>query len=65
MVIDVEVNNIFTDDYATLQRLEREITHRLRDEILVTPKIRLVPKGTLPVSDEKKAVRVRDLRKLF
>jgi hypothetical protein len=24
-----------------------------------------VPKGTLAVSDEKKAVRVKDLRKLF
>jgi phenylacetate-CoA ligase len=65
MNVDVEVNNIFTDDYATLQRLEREITRQLRDEILVKPKVRLVPKGTLPVSDEKKAVRVRDLRKLF
>jgi len=65
MLIDVEVNNVFTDDYSELQRLEREITRQLRDEILVTPKVRLVPKGTLPVSDEKKAVRVRDLRKLF
>ena len=65
MNVDVEVNNVFTDDYNKLQRLERIITRQLRDEILVTPKVRLVPKGTLPVSDEKKAVRVRDLRKLF
>ena len=35
------------------------------NEILITPKVRLVPKGTLAVSDEKKAVRVKDLRKLF
>ena len=65
MIVDVEVNNVFTDDYASLQNLEREITRQLRDEILVKPKIRLVPKGSLPVSDEKKAVRVRDLRKLY
>ena len=65
MTVDVELAGMFTDDYAQLQRLEKTITRLLKDEILITPKVRLVPKGTLAVSDEKKAVRVKDLRKLF
>ena len=36
-----------------------------KDEILVTPKVKLLPKGSLKTSDEKKAVRVVDLRKQF
>ena len=65
MNVDVELIGMFTDDYSRLQKLEKTITRMLKDEILVTPKVRLVPKGTLTVSDEKKAVRVKDLRKLF
>ena len=65
MTIDVELNGLFTDDFPQLRQLERDITRQLKDEILVTPKVRLVPKGTLKTSDEKKAVRVNDLRKLF
>ena len=65
MTIDVELSNMFTDDYKQLQTLERAITRQLKDEILVTPKVRLLPKGSLKVSDEKKAVRVVDNRKLF
>ena len=65
MTIEVELNQMFTDDYNLLKSLEREITRQLKDEILITPRVRLVPKGSLPVSDEKKAVRVKDLRKLF
>jgi phenylacetate-CoA ligase len=34
----------------------------MKDEILLTPKINLVKKGSLPQS-EGKAVRVKDLRK--
>ena len=64
MRVEVEFKEQFLDDYARLQSLEKEITHRLRDEILVTPRVRLVPKGTLPVS-EGKAVRVKDLRKQY
>ena len=64
MRVEVEFKEQYLDDYARLQNLEKEITHRLRDEILVTPKVRLVPKGTLPVS-EGKAVRVKDLRKQY
>ncbi|MBQ3630790.1 MAG: phenylacetate--CoA ligase [Prevotella sp.] len=65
MTIDVELNQLFTDDYRDLQRLEKVITRLLKDEILITPKVRFVQKGALAVSDEKKAVRVKDLRKLF
>ena len=65
MTIDVELSQLFTDDYKRLQALEKNITRLLKDEILITPKVRLVSKGTLAVSDEKKAVRVKDLRKLF
>ena len=65
MTIDVELSQLFTDDYKRLQTLEKNITRLLKDEILITPKVRLVSKGTLTVSDEKKAVRVKDLRKLF
>jgi phenylacetate-CoA ligase len=65
MTIEVELSQLFTDDYAQLKNLEREITRQLKDEILITPRLRLINKGTLAVSDEKKAVRVKDLRKLF
>lgn len=65
MTVEVEINQLFTDDYIRLQTLEKEITRQLKDEILITPKVRLVPKGTIVTSDEKKAVRVKDLRKLF
>ena len=65
MTIDVELGQLFTDDYRDLQRLERTVTRLLKDEILITPKVRFVQKGALAVSDEKKAVRVKDKRKLF
>lgn len=64
MIVEVELENLFTDDYGRLQALTREITRLLKDEILVTPYVKLVPKGSLPVS-EGKAVRVKDLRKTF
>jgi phenylacetate-CoA ligase len=64
MIVEVELENLFTDDYGRLQSLTREITRLLKDEILVTPYVKLVPKGSLPVS-EGKAVRVKDLRKSF
>ena len=64
MTVDVELKQIATDDYSLLSNLTKEITRRLHDEILVTPRVRLVPKGSLPQS-EGKAVRVKDLRKKF
>ena len=64
MLVEVEMSDIFIDDYAKLQRLEKEITRQLHDEILITPKVRLLPKGSIPKS-EGKAVRVKDLRKQY
>ena len=61
MTVEVELKE-FTDDYARLQSLTKEITRQLRDEILITPQVRLVPKGSI-AQVEGKAVRVRDLRK--
>ena len=63
MTVEVEVNE-GTDDFAKLQRLEKEIRHQLGDEILLKPRVRLVAKGVLPVS-EGKAVRVVDKRKVY
>ena len=64
MTVEVELSDMFIDDYSSLQKLEKEITRQLRDEILITPRVRLVPKGSLPKS-EGKAVRVKDLRKQY
>ena len=62
MFIDVELSELFTDDYSVLQRLTKEITRQLKDELLLTPRLKLVAKGSLPTQDGK-AVRVKDLRK--
>ena len=64
MTVEVELKDMFIDDYSKLQNLEKEITRQLKDEILITPRVRLVPKNTLPKS-EGKAVRVKDLRKKY
>ncbi|WP_321517650.1 phenylacetate--CoA ligase [uncultured Bacteroides sp.] len=61
IIVEVELSDLSTDNYIELQSLAKEITHQLKDEILVTPKLILVQKGTLPQS-EGKAVRVKDLR---
>jgi phenylacetate-CoA ligase len=62
MLIEVELNGLHTDNYSVLQRLEKDIVRRLKDELLITPHLKLAAKGSLPVQ-EGKAVRVRDLRK--
>lgn len=64
MTVEVELAEMFTDDYARLQKLNKDITRALKDEILLTPHVKLVAKGTLPVS-EGKAVRVVDKRKVY
>lgn len=64
MTVEVELDELFTDDYARLQQLTKDITRALKDEILLTPRVKLVAKGTLPVS-EGKAVRVVDKRKVY
>lgn len=64
MTVEVELSALFTEDYARLQALTKEITRRLHDEILLTPHVKLLPPGSLEKS-EGKAVRVKDLRKVF
>ena len=64
MTVEVEIADMFTDDYKRLQALTKSVTRALKDEILLTPIVKLVPKGTLPVS-EGKAVRVVDKRKVY
>jgi phenylacetate-CoA ligase len=62
MVVEAELNELETDNYIELQTLQKKIAREMKDEILLTPKVRLVKKGSLPQS-EGKAVRVKDLRK--
>jgi len=62
MLIEVELNGLFIDDYAVLQNLTQNITRQLKDEILITPRLKLLGKGSLPIQ-EGKAVRVNDKRK--
>lgn len=64
MLIEVELSDLFTDDYSALQRLAKEVTRQLKDELLLTPRVKLVGKGSLPPAEGGKAVRVKDLRKL-
>ena len=54
--------------YLAVELLKQNLTNRiqraLKDEILLTPHVKLLPKGTLPVS-EGKAVRVVDKRTVY
>ncbi|MBQ8273755.1 MAG: phenylacetate--CoA ligase [Bacteroidaceae bacterium] len=64
MTVEVELEELFTDDYRRLQNLTNRIQRALKDEILLTPHVKLLPKGSLPVS-EGKAVRVVDKRTVY
>lgn len=62
MIVEVEVKrDWFNGDVARLDKLTRQITNQIRDEVLTKPIVRLVEPGSIPKS-EGKAVRVRDLR---
>ena len=61
MIVEVELSDLSTDNYIELESIRKEITRQLKDEILVTPRVKLVKKGSLPQS-EGKAVRVNDRR---
>lgn len=61
ITVEVELSDLSSDNYIELENVRKEITRQLKDEILVTPKLKLVKKGSLPQS-EGKAVRVKDLR---
>lgn len=64
MTVEVELEELFTDDYPRLQKLQKDVTRALKDEILLTPIVKLVSKGAIP-SSEGKAVRVVDKRKVY
>lgn len=61
MTVEVELDDMRTDVYPELQKITRNIQRALKDEILLTPKIKLVNKGSI-LTSEGKAVRVKDLR---
>lgn len=64
MTVEVEVNDFNLNENEKVQQLTKEITRALKDEILLTPHVKLLPLGTLPQS-EGKAVRVKDFRKVY
>ena len=62
MRVQVEIRDeFFVEDMRALQGLQKVIAQRLRDEILITPRVELVQSNSLQRS-EGKAVRVHDLR---
>lgn len=62
MIVEVEVKkDWFNGDLSRLDRLTKQITHQIRDEVLAKPIVRLVEPGSIPKS-EGKAVRVVDKR---
>lgn len=61
MTVEVELDSMPTDVYPELQKMTKNIQRVLKDEILLTPKVKLVGKGSIPTSDGK-AVRVNDKR---
>ena len=61
MTVEVELDQMMSDVYPELHEMTKAIQRALKDEILLTPKVRLVKKGTIPAT-EGKAVRVVDLR---
>ena len=64
LTVRVELSEAgFDGQVERLLRLQQEVTERVRAEILVKPRMELVPPGTLPVS-EGKARRVIDERVL-
>jgi len=65
MIIEVEVkDSLLLDNYSRLEKLTRHIIAEVRNEVLVTPKIKLVETNTLPKS-EGKAIRVKDFRNQY
>ncbi len=63
MTVDVELAKEGMTD-SQLKDLEKAVCRALKDEILLTPRIHLLVAGTLPQT-EGKAVRVKDLRKVY
>lgn len=65
MKIEVELADCTDGCEVDTHQLSKAIIRQLKDEILITPKLILLPKGSLPSAEGGKAVRVKDLRKLF
>jgi phenylacetate-CoA ligase len=64
IVIKVELNEEnFPGTLASTNQLEERITNELKNELLVTPEVKLVEASSLPVA-EGKAKRVYDLREV-
>ena len=65
MVVEVEVKDgNFLDNFAKLEKLTKYITNEVKNEVLVTPKVKLVEPNHFPPC-EGKAIRVNDKRKQF
>ncbi len=63
MRVQVEIDEkYFVEDMRVLRALQSNIAGRLRDEILVTPRVELLQAGSIATT-EGKAVRVQDTRK--
>ncbi len=63
MRVQVEIEEkYFVEDMRVLRALQKNITGRLRDEILVTPRVEFLQAGSIATT-EGKAVRVQDTRK--
>ncbi len=63
MRVQVEIEEkYFVEDMRILRALQSNIAGRLRDEILVTPRVELLQAGSIATNDGK-AVRVQDTRK--
>jgi len=63
MIVEVEVKREwFRGDLNLLERLQKMIVHKIRDEVLIRPLIKLVEPGSIPKT-EGKAIRVFDNRK--
>ncbi len=62
--VKVEIKDqYFVEDMRALQGLQKKIASKLRDEILVTPRVELVQHDSIPKT-EGKAKRVLDLREV-
>jgi|WetSurMetagenome_2_1015567.scaffolds.fasta_scaffold00787_9 phenylacetate-CoA ligase len=64
MIVRVEVTDkVFVEEMRHLHRLQKKITHELRGELQITPRVELVEPNALPRS-EGKATRLIDRRRL-
>ena len=53
MIVEVELSDLSTDNYIELEKIRKDITRQLKDEILVTPKVKLEKKALSRKAKEK------------